>query len=288
VLARMLRMFEGARRGILVVLAVALIGAVGYIDYLTGWETSLAPFYLVPIALVAWIGSRVTALAFSFFCGLAWYAIDLASGHSYSSPLLGYWNTAMQLGFFLVVALTLSSLRRSFEREKASARVDSLTGIANRRSFEELAGLEIQRSSRYGRPLTLAYLDVDDFKAVNDRFGHVAGDGVLQLMAEVIRRNLRETDLAARLGGDEFVVLLPETGSDEARAVLDKLFTDLKARVGEGLAPVTLSVGVATFRRPPDSARHLIEKADALMYFVKREGKNGVQFAVFGEEGASR
>lgn len=287
-LARMLRMFEGARRGILVVLAVALIGAVGYIDYLTGWETSLAPFYLVPIALVAWIGSRVTALAFSFFCGLAWYAIDLASGHSYSSPLLGYWNTAMQLGFFLVVALTLSSLRRSFEREKASARVDSLTGIANRRSFEELAGLEIQRSSRYGRPLTLAYLDVDDFKAVNDRFGHVAGDGVLQLMAEVIRRNLRETDLAARLGGDEFVVLLPETGSDEARAVLDKLFTDLKARVGEGLAPVTLSVGVATFRRPPDSARHLIEKADALMYFVKREGKNGVQFAVFGEEGASR
>jgi diguanylate cyclase (GGDEF)-like protein len=279
-------MFEGARRGVLVLSAVGLIAVVGYIDYLTGWETSLAPFYLVPIALVAWIGSRATAVAFSFFCGIAWYAIDLASGHSYSSPLFGYWNTAMQLGFFLIVAMTLSSLRRSYEREKASARVDSLTGIANRRSFEEFLGLEIQRSERYGRPLTLVYLDVDDFKAVNDRFGHVAGDGVLQLVAETIRRNLRTTDLAARLGGDEFAVLLPETGPEEARAALDKLFTDLKARVGEGVAPVTLSAGVATFKRAPESARQLIEKADAVMYLVKREGKNGVQFAVFGEGGA--
>jgi diguanylate cyclase (GGDEF)-like protein len=164
--------------------------------------------------------------------------------------------------------------------------VDALTGIGNRRSFEEILTLEIGRALRYGRPLTLLYLDVDDFKAVNDRFGHAAGDGVLCLIADVIRRNMRVTDQAARLGGDEFVVLLPETGLEEARVVVSKLLADLKATAGEGLAPVTASAGVASFRRPLESARLMIEKADALMYVVKRRGKNGVDYAPLGEEGA--
>jgi diguanylate cyclase (GGDEF)-like protein len=285
-LERLAGIFESSRRGALVAVSVLLVVLVGYADYLTGWETSLAPFYLLPIALVAWVSHRAVAAGFAVFCGAAWYLVDRLSGHSYSSLAMGYWNTAMQIGFFLVVALTLSSLRRSYDRERASARVDALTGIGNRRSFEEILTLEIGRALRYGRPLTLLYLDVDDFKAVNDRFGHAAGDGVLCLIADVIRRNMRVTDQAARLGGDEFVVLLPETGLEEARVVVSKLLADLKATAGEGLAPVTASAGVASFRRPLESARLMIEKADALMYVVKRRGKNGVDYAPLGEEGA--
>lgn len=282
-LERLAGMFESSRRGALVAVSALLVVVVGYADYVTGWETSLAPFYLLPIAIVAWASSRAVASGFAVFCGAAWYLIDRVSGHSYSSPALGYWNTAMQIGFFLVVALTLSSLRRSYDRERASARVDALTGVGNRRSFEEILASEMRRALRYGRQVTLLYLDVDDFKDVNDRFGHAAGDGVLCLVAAVIQRNLRVTDQAARLGGDEFVVLLPETGLEEARVVVGKLLADLKATAGEGLAPVTVSAGVAIFRRPLESARLMIEKADALMYVVKRRGKNGVEYAPLGE-----
>jgi diguanylate cyclase (GGDEF)-like protein len=283
-LDRIARLLQDTRRGVPVAAALLLVIGVGYVDYWTGWEASVGPFYLVPIALVAWLEARSSAVGFSLFCGVVWFAIDRLSGHVYSTAAMQYWNGSMQLGFFLVVALTLSSLRKSYEREKALARADALTGLSNRRSFEEVTALEIRRALRYRRPMALAYVDIDDFKIVNDRFGHAAGDGVLLLVSESIRRNIRTTDSPGRMGGDEFAVLLPETGLTEARAVVEKLLADLKATAGEGLAPVTVSVGVACFRVPPETPRQLIEKADALMYLVKRRGKNGVEFALLGEE----
>ena len=286
-LERAARFFEGTRRGMPVAAAMFLVAVVGYLDYRTGWEMTLAPFYLIPISLVAWIERRSAAIAFSCFCAVAWIAIDRLAGHVYSSDALEYWNGAMQLGFFLIVALTLSSLRKSYDRERASAGVDALTGIANRRSFDDIVGLEIRRALRYRRPMTLAYLDVDFFKTVNDRFGHAAGDGVLRLVADAIRRNMRSTDTVARMGGDEFLVLFPETDEAEARVVVEKMRGELKATAGEGLAPITLSIGVATFRTPPETVRQMIEKADTLMYLVKRRGKNAVEFGVFdGREAA--
>jgi len=283
-LDRLARLLQDTRRGVPVAAALLLVVAVAYVDYWTGWEASVGPFYLVPIALVAWLEPAASAIGFSLFCGAVWFTIDRLSGHVYSTPAMQYWNGAMQLGFFLVVAVTLSSLRKSYEREKALARSDSLTGLPNRRSFEELAALEIRRALRYRRPLALAYFDIDGFKAVNDRLGHPAGDGVLLLVAHSIRRNIRTTDAPARLGGDEFAVLLPETGLPEARAVVEKLLADLKATAGEGLAPVTVSAGVACFQIPPDTPRQLIEKADALMYLVKRRGRNGLEVAQLGDE----
>jgi diguanylate cyclase (GGDEF)-like protein len=283
-LDRFFRLLQGTRRALPVAAALLLVGAVGYLDYRTGWEVSVGPFYLVPIALVAWLEARTSAVAFSLFCGAIWLTVDRVSGHAYSSPAMQYWNAAMQLGFFLVVALTLSSLRRSYEREKNLARADVLTGLPNRRSLEEVAALEIRRSVRYRRPLTIAYLDIDGFKAVNDRFGHPAGDGVLLLVARAIQRNLRATDTPARLGGDEFAVLLPETGLAEGREAIEKLLADLKATVGEGLAPVSVSAGVACFAEAPETARQLIEKADALMYLAKRRGRGGAEFALLGEQ----
>jgi diguanylate cyclase (GGDEF)-like protein len=160
--------------------------------------------------------------------------------------------------------------------------LDPLTGAANARAFRGRARDEIDRSRRYGRPFTLAYVDLDNFKAVNDRFGHSAGDNLLRLVTDNIRKNLRTTDIFARVGGDEFVLLLPETGPESARAVLDKLQDKVTSSLQEAKWPVTLSVGAVIYLSPPDSVDAMIVQADNLMYQVKHSGKNRIRQEVHG------
>jgi diguanylate cyclase (GGDEF)-like protein len=157
------------------------------------------------------------------------------------------------------------------------ARTDYLTRVANSRYFAEIASHEIKRAGRYLHPFTVAYLDIDDFKSVNDRWGHSTGDQLLALVADTIRGNIRATDSIARLGGDEFVFLLPETGYDAASVVIQKVHQSLQAVMGGKGWPVTFSIGVVTFRTPPDSVDGMIRAADAFMYSVKHSGKNRIQ-----------
>ena len=121
------------------------------------------------------------------------------------------------------VALLAAAQRDWLRRERAISRTDGLTGLLNGRGFYEAAAVELARSSRYRHPLTLAYVDLDDFKEINDRLGHARGDAVLVAVAHALRRACRSTDLVGRLGGDEFVVLFPETDRDAAEAALVKL-----------------------------------------------------------------
>ena len=126
---------------------------------------------------------------------------------------LGVWvgNSVAHMAAFATIIALLSSLRRSHAAERRLARTDPLTGIANPRSFVEAANAELERQLRFQRPLTVAYLDLDNFKTVNDRFGHRTGDEVLSAVARALRESTRATDHLARLGGDEFAVLMPET-----------------------------------------------------------------------------
>lgn len=169
-------------------------------------------------------------------------------------------------------------VRQALEREKRTAREDALTKVANRRAFFEIASLERGRACRYGRPLTLAYLDVDDFKKVNDRLGHAAGDTLLVRIAKVLRDNVRASDSIARLGGDEFALLFPETNASGAEAAL----TNLQRRLAEAMETegwtVTFSMGAAVFDCCPQSVDQMILSADEVMYKVKKAGKNN--FAV--------
>jgi diguanylate cyclase (GGDEF)-like protein len=181
------------------------------------------------------------------------------------------------LGFFLLVNYTVSSLKTSLERERDMARTDYLTRVANSRYFSEVASQEIKRAGRYQHPFTVAYLDIDDFKQVNDRWGHSTGDELLGLVAHTIRNNIRSTDAVARLGGDEFALLLPETGYDAAAVVVQKVYLSLLAAMGGKAWPVTFSIGVVTFRTPPDSVDGMLKVADAFMYSVKHSGKNRIK-----------
>lgn len=172
----------------------------------------------------------------------------------------------------------LSQLHAQLEDQAARlrqlTRTDELTGIANRRAFEERLASELMRARRIGRPLSLLMVDLDDFKAVNDTYTHVVGDGVLRAAASAITESIREVDLAARIGGEEFVVLLPETEANGAGLVAAKIVNVLPSRSmqAEGVA-ITASVGVATSEEFDDEAS-LLRRADSNLYEAKRLGKN--------------
>ncbi len=255
----------------------ALIPMIGYLDLATGSEIGVSLFYLVPVALVTWSGgTRLGGLASLVSAG-AWHAADVAGGHGYSHAAIAYWNAAIRLGFFVVTASLLGRLRVLQGRLQASATIDALTGVANARSFREGLELEVARSNRHGRTLSLAYLDLDDFKQVNDAAGHAAGDLALQVVAREGQATLRRGDLLARLGGDEFALLLPETGAEAASTALARMLSAIQEAVRAHGWPMGVSVGLVTAAPPLPPADEIVRAADRLMYAAKREGKGTIR-----------
>ena len=169
------------------------------------------------------------------------------------------------------------------EAERKLARCDALTGLGNRRAFYERAEAERKRAARYDRPLSVAYIDFDNFKQVNDTSGHEAGDQLLVSVAGILEKNLRAEDFAARLGGDEFAVLLPETGHAAAAFAINKLHRLLTAAMKEKNSLVTFSIGLVTYERAPENTELMVQKADEMMYMVKRQGKNGIHHVRGGQ-----
>lgn len=271
------------KRSKLFVIAVgfALIGIVGILDFLTGYEFTFSLFYLIPISLVTWLTGRQAGVVASLVSAIVWLISDVAARTSYSHPLSYAWNTLMGFGFFVIVALLLSTLKSVLEHEKELARTDYLTGAANSRVFYDLLQTEINRSQRYKNPFTIAYIDLDNFKTVNDEFGHTIGDQVLCFVVNQVRKNLRKTDVVGRLGGDEFALLLPETNQESAQVVLAKLQCDILAEMQQSNWPVTLSIGVLTCINAPHTTEEIVKMVDGLMYSVKRSSKNAIRYATY-------
>ena len=167
-------------------------------------------------------------------------------------------------------------LQVSLEDEKNLSRLDFLTGIANRRAFYEAVEREANRSKRYKRPFTLVYLDVDNFKTINDVRGHEEGDRLLRTVAAKMRKLTRQTDVVARLGGDEFALLLCECDAEAASRAVKNFGRSLTNAVQEHGWNVSFSIGARTFREPAESVDRMVKLADELMYEVKKNGKNAV------------
>ena len=159
------------------------------------------------------------------------------------------------------------------------ATTDGLTALSNRRHFEELARAEWARFQRYGRPLSLLLLDIDNFKSINDRFGHDAGDLVLKAVAFICKTTKRQIDVAARIGGEEFVLLLPETDEADAEIAAERLRKAIQIHTrtlpGENLE-VTISIGVAGASQAMSGFEVLLKRADEALYEAKRTGRNRV------------
>jgi len=178
---------------------------------------------------------------------------------------------------FLTIFTDITKLERDRENISKKVYTDQLTGVYNRNKFEEVFKYELKRSKRYTQPLSIAILDIDDFKKVNDTFGHLVGDEVLTAISKKIQKNIRETDLFARWGGEEFVILFNNTDLQSAIKTTEKfkdILQDIKHKTAK---TVTASFGV-TQLKADDSIKSMLKRADEALYMAKGSGKNIVKF----------
>jgi diguanylate cyclase (GGDEF)-like protein len=263
---------------------IGSIGLLGIIDTLTGNEITFSLFYMAPIVVVTWAVHQEAGLFMSLLSALTLLGAEIAAGQTYSSPTIYVWNTLIRTVFYVIVTYLVAELHKARREEQLAARTDFVSGAANARYFHELLQMEINRIHRYPHPITVVYIDIDNFKLVNDLFGHKIGDEVLRSIAAELKAQLRRTDIVARVGGDEFALLLPSTHQPEAKVVISKVRTNLVETMKQGNWPVTFSMGAVTCVSPPHSPEQLLNMADELMYQVKNSTKNDVRFFMWGRK----
>lgn len=257
---------------------IFLVAVIGTLDHFTGYELSFSIFYAIPICIGAWYAGRNLGLLLCILSAITWLAVDYTSGHQYSHPGIPFWNAAVRMGFFTIIAYLLDRLHRALELQEFLAQQDGLTGMLNARTFRQRCESLFELANRHHHPLVLGYLDLDSFKAVNDSLGHSVGDQVLKAVANALSNRLRASDLGSRLGGDEFAILLPETDLAGARTFFAGLRESLIELAAQNRWPIGFSIGVAVFRSPMAKLDDAIQHADSLMYKVKNSGKNNILF----------
>jgi diguanylate cyclase (GGDEF)-like protein len=252
----------------------------GILDYSTGYEVSFSIFFLVPIVFAGWYSSPTYAAIVSVASAATWMYADLLAGHVYSKGWIPFWNAAVRLGFFTIILSLSMALRKHLRREELLSRTDPLTGVYNLRAFKEWLSHYVLICGRYKQSMALGYIDLDNFKHINDTVGHSAGDRVLRAVGSILSSSVRNTDIVGRVGGDEFVVLLPNIELGGATALFEKLHQRLLNEMHANSWPVGFSVGVALFSTPPRSADEALRLADEIMYKVKNSSKNRVMYEV--------
>jgi diguanylate cyclase (GGDEF)-like protein len=255
------------------------LAVIGLLDYVSGRDLFVSILYLGPVVACAWWTGRRRGLAVAAAALLVWSLIDRLENPAVL-PGIALANAMVRGLMLLLAAQIVSRLRRSIVREQQLARTDALTGAANGRTFYQAAAGEVVRARRNRGPITLAYIDLDNFKQLNDRFGHAAGDAALIQAVEAMQLSLRSSDLLARLGGDEFALLLPDTGAKGARGLLTRLQRLVADEMDCHGWPVTLSIGAITFLEPRWDIDVMIHEVDALMFDAKRKGKGRVEHTV--------
>ena len=256
-------------------LAILVIAA---LDYASGTELRIYPLYFGPVALLAWhAGHRGTAVASSLSV-TAWVSSNILAGMRFSSDVIWLVNALLHGSAFLFVGYLIARLHKVAERQRQLSRTDALTRLRNSRAFYDEAPPLLALCARRGRPVTIAYVDLDNFKAVNDELGHRAGDEMLRRVADKLRESLRPSDVCARLGGDEFAILFPELDATAAVATLERIRTGVAAAAHTPSRAVSASIGAVTFVSGPFDLEAMVHQADELMYEAKSLGRNRIKF----------
>ena len=269
---------------LLTIFCFIFASAIGVIRYLTGPELALSLFYLFPVGLATWYGGRWVGVFIALMSALSWLAADIMMLDSFSNFLIPYINETFRLVVFLIVTYIVFKLKNTLENHKELAGTDPLTSVANRRAFFDLANQELNKARRNQTSISVLYMDIDNFKHINDHFGHHIGDRLLRSVAKTIKKNIRALDVIARFGGDEFGILLAETGAGPAALVARKLKEKLMELAQNNEWPVTFSMGVVTFESIPASVAEMIDAADAQMYLAKRHGKNRTRYETIADD----
>jgi len=266
----------------IVVVAILLAVSIGLIDAFSGSEIRLTPFYFVPITLAGMGLSKVNGYIFAFGCSILWAVANYHGGLRYSSELIWVWNLTVQSIAFMIVLELVRQLQAARIKQHEMARIDPLTGLFNSRAFYEQSHPLLFFCHREKLPVVLAYIDLDNFKSVNDKEGHQRGDEILQIIAHIMKATFRASDLIARIGGDEFAVILPNTAANEAHEVLERfrIATFNQMRVAGN--SVTTSIGGIACRCSGLNLDMMIKTADELMFNLKSAGKNQVFVKTLG------
>ncbi|HEX9215462.1 MAG TPA: GGDEF domain-containing protein [Gemmatimonadales bacterium] len=261
--------------------ALRLVGYV-FLTLLVYWVNAVTPpaarfgiLYTIPVLLVTWTEGLAWGIVFAatttvFREAIAWVQMPA------DTPML--WRILNGLAYLAVLGVAmagLQSLRRSQAQLARLVTQDQLTNVLNARAFVDRLGQELDRNRRYPRPLALLYMDLDNFKVINDTHGHHTGDAVLRLVADAMRSSVRHADVVGRLGGDEFAVLMPETDAALADAAAKRLIAGLR-NVFRGTPNVTASIGVVSCTATDANTDDLIRRADQAMYDAKKAGKDRV------------
>lgn len=270
------RAFAGKAGWLIGAISLLLVLFLGLVDHVTGYEISFSIFYLLPISIAVWYGSRPMGYAVSAASAVAWAVVEHASVLAYSQEWILYWNSGVRLAFFLVVGWLLAELRTNLRRQQHLASTDNLTGLLNRTGFVERAGPVMAAATRHAHPTTIGFADLNGFKQINDTLGHAAGDAVLELLGALLTHARRGSDITARYGGDEFVVLLPHTGLDGARHFFDKFQRAAQTEIRDGgWTGLSVSIGAVVFEQGPPDLIEALRIADSLMYRAKGTGTDG-------------
>lgn len=253
-----------------------LIMLVTTLDYITGFEVSFFIFYSVPIILASWYLGRKYGIITAFTCIVGWAVADYLAGHTYSHPFIPYWNGTSRLVFFIFMAVSVREMKEKYEMEIRNSTIDSMTNILNSRGFYLHVRSLFNLLKRDKHCFTLAYIDVDNFKHVNDTMGHAEGDAVLIDIASTMKKTIRSSDIACRMGGDEFVIFLPKTNKEQAAIALNNLKTALDDMASERAWPIGFSVGAGVYDSTDIDLDAALNQSDNLMYTVKKSGKGRV------------
>jgi diguanylate cyclase (GGDEF)-like protein len=253
---------------------VALTLAVYWLNVSTPPAARLGVLYIIPVLLVTWS----EGLLWGIVVGVASIALREAVAWDQTPTESLGWRIVNGIAYVTVVGVAMAGLQRLRHSQAQLARLvtqDPLTNVLNARAFADRLGHELERNRRYPRPLALMYMDLDDFKIINDTHGHQTGDAVLRLVADAMRTSVRTADVVGRLGGDEFAVLMPETDAQLADAAAKRLVASLR-NVFKGIPNVTASIGVVACTATEASTDDLLRRADQAMYDAKRAGKDRV------------
>jgi diguanylate cyclase (GGDEF)-like protein len=251
----------------------------------------LALLCIVPVAVASWWLGRLPAALAAFCATGGRFLVEVAGPHAPGQVAMAGWNAFSLLAILAFAATSVALVRRNRDHQavlsaqlaallaqsESLARTDGLTGLANSRAFIERLAVDLPRLARSGEALCLAYLDLDNFKQVNDCYGHSAGDELLCNIAKVIREAVRQGDLPARLGGDEFAVALWDLSPEAAAAVARRLLDQVR-RLGRDFPEAHLgaSVGIAHLAEVPASADEAVRRADTALYAAKAAGKGRI------------
>ena len=283
VLKRIDQYLANKPRGLVLAAGILLIALVALFSYAIGNTFRLDILYAVPIVVLTWFVGTEMGLAAALLSTLIGVLVRQVTGSASATPPIEIWNALGEFGLFFIITILAARLRQQRRQVEDLGARDLLTSVANRRSFFQAAETEIRRCKRYGSTFTFAYVDIDNFRLVNNVYGQNVGDSVLQQVAQAILTKTRDVDTVGRLGGDEFGVLFPQTDSEAASQLLKRIQELLADLIVTNRWPISFCIVVVTFCKAPPSTREMIERADKLMFSVKKSGKNGVALETWPE-----